>query len=61
MASEPSAVSSFTSTNGTIGKQASVLHATLQKNAEWQAIAERPLKIPDLRQFGVGSNVDMVT
>lgn len=52
-------VSSIQSTGSTIGRQASIVLATLQKNAEQQEIANRPLKIPDLRMFGLGRNVNM--
>lgn len=53
-------VSSYQATHSTIGRQASIVLATLQKNAEQQEIASRPLKIPDLRMFGLGRNVNMI-
>jgi hypothetical protein len=47
------------STNGTLGAQMSVVQATLQANAEQQAIAQRPLKVPDVSVFGVGRVINI--
>ena len=46
-------------TNGTPGAQASVMMATLQAAAEQQAIAQKPLKVPDISVFGVGRIVNI--
>ncbi|MEW5947106.1 MAG: hypothetical protein AB1742_12995 [bacterium] len=64
MATDVGAVGSVTSpgmtTGSTTGRQASIVQATLARNAEQQEIARRPLKIPDTRLFGIMTNVDMV-
>ncbi|MEW6202649.1 MAG: hypothetical protein AB1546_11765 [bacterium] len=46
-------------THSTIGRQVSILQATLVENAKQQEIARRPLKVPDLRQFGVGTLINI--
>jgi hypothetical protein len=58
-ASEVGPYSPAVFTNGTFGAQVSVVMATLQANAEQQAIAERPLKVPDISVFGVGRIINI--
>jgi hypothetical protein len=54
-----SSISGALYTNSTIGQQASVVQATLQQVAKQQAFNAAPLKVPDLRKFGVGWEINI--
>ena len=45
--------------HGTPGEGANILMSTLKAVQNQQAINNRPLKVPDLRQFGVGRRVNL--
>ena len=45
--------------HGTPGQAANIVLSTLAANQNQQEIARRPLKVPDLRQFGVGGKVNL--
>jgi hypothetical protein len=52
-------ISGSWSTGGTIGSQVTEVEATLQEVSKQQAFASRPLKVPDLRMFGIGWEVNV--
>lgn len=45
--------------HGTPGQAANIVEATLMAVAKQQDMNNRPLKVPDLRQFGVGRRVNL--
>ncbi|HOO57555.1 MAG TPA: hypothetical protein PLN69_12070 [bacterium] len=62
-----SSVSSMTSgmggpsAHGGPGGAKSIIEGTLAKNAEWQAKAQAPLKVPDAREmFAIGKEINIV-
>ena len=44
--------------NGTPGQSVNVVESTLMAVQQQQEIARRPLKVPDLREFGVGRRLN---
>ena len=60
MANSGASMASPSSFNGgTPGGAANIVEATLMAVAKQQDMNNRPLKVPDLRQFGVGRRVNI--
>jgi len=57
--SEVSLGSAMIFNHGTPGEAASIVESTLAAVQNQQAFNNRPLKVPDLRQFGVGQRVNL--